>query len=245
MVSAGSSHFVQGAVYSEPTTGWLWKAPCVGLGVTFALVIWIMFDYSSPGLYRPMHELQSYTPENKKASLKPEEGAPYPTLTVTRPDGKKELFIKQPGNKLEYRSKTNQPMPSTPLEVEVEEDGKKIAFKPEKDAKGNFLRRIGQSLIYKDAKNRQMIEGSLGALVITRTGSMFMGLLLHLLHLVAWFLCLWLLYNFQWPHALGLGAVFCGMFTLFFLPMILNYAEEVSLKRNPPSHGAPAVPAKS
>lgn len=237
VISAGFCHFLQGAIYSEPTTGWLWKAPCVGLGVTTALTIWVWFDYSSPGLYRPLHELQSYTPENKKGSLKPEEGAPYPSLTITRPDGKKEVFTKQPGTKLEYRSKTNMPLPSTPLEVEVEEDGKKIVFKPERDAKGNFVRRIGESLIYRDDRNRQMIEGGLGALVISRPGTVFMGILLHILHFVAWFLCLWLLYDFQWPHAFGLGAVYCGVFTIFFLPMLLTYAEKVAIQRNP------AIPA--
>jgi len=242
VVSGGFSHFFQGRIYSEPTSGFLWRAPAAGAAITLSIVIWMAFDFGSPGIYRPIHELQAYTPDNKNNKLKPDEGGAYPSMTVTKPDGKKEVYLKQSGTRLEYKSKTNLPMPSTPIQIEVEEDGKVSVFKPEKDAKGNYLRRVGQSLIYKDERNRQMIEGGFGALVISRPGANFLVICLHLLHLLAWFGALWFLYEFQPLHAFGLSAAFCLLVTLFFLPPILTYAETVSKARTKPE--STAVPQK-
>ncbi|NDH05349.1 hypothetical protein EBX93_05410 [bacterium] len=119
VVSGAFSHFLQGRIYSQPADGFIWRAPVSGLIITSTIVVWMMLDYGSPGIYRPVHELQSYTPENNKANLKPDEGAPFPSMTITRADGKKEVYIKQPGNRLEYKSKINMPMPTTPVEIEV------------------------------------------------------------------------------------------------------------------------------
>jgi len=234
VASGAFSHFLQGRIYNQPADGFIWRAPASGAIITLTIGLWMMLDYSSPGIYRPIHELQSYIPDNKKASLKPDEGAPYPSMTVTRADGKKEVYFKQPGTRLEYKSKINMPLPSTPVEIEVEEEGKILVFKPEKDAKGNYLRRTGQPLVYKDERKRQMIEGGLGALVINRPGATFLVLFLHLLHFLAWFACLWFLFEFQPLHAFGLGAAFCALLTLFFLPPILNFTETVSKQRTKP-----------
>ncbi len=56
-----------------------------------------------------------------------------------------------------------------------------------------------------------------------------------------WFLSLWLLLRFQWPHALGLAVAF-WLVMLFILPMILTKAESVRKERLPPktAHVAPA-----
>ncbi len=182
VASGAFSHFLQGRIYSQPADGFIWRAPASGAVITLTLGLWMMLDYGSPGIYRPIHELQSYTPDNKKASLKPDEGAPYSSMTITRADGKKEMYFKQPGTRLEYKSKINMPLPSTPVEIEVDEEGKISVFKPEKDAKGNYLRRAGQALVYKDERGRQMIEGGLGALVINRPGATLLVLFLHVLH---------------------------------------------------------------
>ncbi|MSR32212.1 MAG: hypothetical protein EXR99_11970 [Gemmataceae bacterium] len=232
-VSGLFSHFFQGAIYSEPAAGFVWRAPAAGTALTLLLACWAFLDYFSPGLYRPLHEMQTLS---SSTPTKPEEGAPFPTLTVTLPDGRKEVFFHQGGSKLEYRSKGNMPLSSTPLLVEVEEEtagGKtKSVFKPEKDAKGKFVRQPGLPLVYRDEKSREMVEGGLGALVISRPGKAFLSLLLHLAQFVGWFLCFWLLYDFQWPHALGLGAAFALAVIVFLIPMVLNYTETVAKARS-------------
>ena len=88
-----------------------------------------------------------------------------------------------------------------------------------------------------------MIEGGLGAIVINRPGATFLVLFLHVLHFLVWFACLWFLFEFQPLHAFGLGAAFCGLMTLFFLPPILNFTETVSKQRTKPE--IVSTPAKA
>jgi hypothetical protein len=67
-----------------------------------------------------------------------------------------------------------------------------------------------------------------------------MGLLLNFGFLVVWFLCFWLLLDFQWSHALGL-AFGAWLICLFVLPMILTEAEKVRKANLPPTQTAAMV----
>jgi hypothetical protein len=50
------------------------------------------------------------------------------------------------------------------------------------------------------------------------------------LHLIVWFLCLWLLLRFQWGHALGLACVAWLVLT-FFLPPLFKKTEDLAKQR--------------
>jgi hypothetical protein len=64
-----------------------------------------------------------------------------------------------------------------------------------------------------------------------RLDRLLWNLFFNFAHLAAWFLVLWLLLRFQWPHALGLAVVLWLLFTLAILPMMLDYAANVAVKR--------------
>ena len=65
-----------------------------------------------------------------------------------------------------------------------------------------------------------MTDDTIGEISTTRYGILFCNLLLNFAHLLVWFLCLWLLLQFQWPHALGLALAFWLAFGLAVWPVL-------------------------
>jgi hypothetical protein len=72
--------------------------------------------------------------------------------------------------------------------------------------------------------------GPNGEPYVSRWGRFLVNLFLNFFHLVLWFLCLWLLLRFQWPHALGFAVVMWLIVTLSILPMMLSQAGEIALQ---------------
>jgi hypothetical protein len=112
----------------------------------------------------------------------------------------------------------------------VKEDGEEVRFEPEKDSKGHFKQEPGSSLRYVDARGRVMTEGALGQLSQSRGGLAVGYFLLNLLLFLALFGSLWLLLQFQWPHALGLGVVCWLVLALLIIPALTTRAEEAAAK---------------
>jgi hypothetical protein len=71
-------------------------------------------------------------------------------------------------------------------------------------------------LKYRDDKGRIMEEGQFGTLTSFRSSWLFANLLLNGLHLIVWWLALWLLLRFQGWHAFGI-AVIVWLVTMFLL----------------------------
>src|SRR5262249_13966928 len=97
------------------------------------------------------------------------------------------------------------------IAVEIEENGQRVRFNAPLTPDGkNFrfeqTRGIEQPMRYAEVGGgRYMDERSVGVVVQPRTGQLLGNLVLNFLHLVVWFVVLWLLLRFQWPHALGLA----------------------------------------
>ena len=88
-----------------------------------------------------------------------------------------------------------------------------------------------EALRYIDGKGRVMLESSLGEIAVFHSGWVIVTLLLSLFFLGVWFVSLWLLLRFQWPHALGQAVVFWGVMILFVMPPVLTRAETVAKER--------------
>jgi hypothetical protein len=76
-----------------------------------------------------------------------------------------------------------------------------------------------------------MYEGQLGRVSTFYAGRLILNLFLNFLHLLIWFIALWLLLRFQWPHALGLAIVLWAVMLLFIVPQVLKLAEDTA-RRN-------------
>ena len=100
-------------------------------------------------------------------------------------------------------------------------------------------RGIQQALRYKEeGGDRFIVEDEMGKMFWYKRSSMVYNFLLNGLHLLLWFLALWLLLNFQWSHALGFAAVCWLVVTLALLPYLLGRARDAAER-----HGRVAVTA--
>jgi hypothetical protein len=229
------SLWLQAYLYTEPANGLMWRGPLAGGAIAIVVGLWVFFDYQNPGRYRPLWEFSSR-----------EESKPFPELTVPSTTGKEEVYKLRPGSRNDYRTgglSSGKALPTRPSQITVMEGSEKSVFKPELDEKGNFKQQTAKSfgverkepLRYLDEKGRVMYEDALGQLVSrTRYGWLFGNLFLNFALLAAFFLALWLLMQFQWPHALGQAIVLWVVMLLFVLPPLLTRAEEVARSRATP-----------
>src|SRR5262249_33936496 len=85
--------------------------------------------------------------------------------------------------------------------IQEKEGGEKIRFEPRLDRDGNFTAKEPFPPYYEVNGRRVMDE--LGQVTLSSFGMWLLNIFLNLLHFGVWFVCLWLLLKFQWPHALG------------------------------------------
>lgn len=219
----------QGYIYSEPVEAIYWRAPAAGAALTVFLVLWLFCDYRSvngpkeEGRYQPLHNVTSREFER------------YEHLWIYR-DGRKEHYE---WNGKQYQRKGGKPLPARPDRIIVshQAEGEEHLFEPERDANGNFKVEKDRALLYreKDNPSRYMEESALGQISIFHFGWLMGNLLLNFGFLAVWFVVMWLLLRFQWPHALGLAAAFWLVMLLFVLPPILTQTEKVRKERLPPT----------
>lgn len=219
----GWSMWFQSAIYTEPSTGMVWRGPAAASALMVVVLVWVVLDYRSPGRYRPLWETTS-TEQVKQ----------FDELRVPVSQERDEVYRRRPGTRSEYHLDglpSGRPLPSTPPKIVVEENGERYTFEPQRDAQGHFKRRPGEPLRYLDEKGRVMVEGALGQIETFRTGWFVANLVLNLAFLTAAFLGLWLLAHFQWLHALGQAIVLSLLLLLFVMPQLLSRAERVAQER--------------
>jgi hypothetical protein len=224
----GWSLWFQSALYTEPSTGIVWRGPLAASAIMVVVVVWVVFAYRAPGRFQPFWMPPSETTK------------PFDELRVPLPGGGEEVYKRRPGSTLEYRLKgqpRGKPLPGTPSRIIVVEDGERYTFEPERDEQGNFKRRkvpggdSDEPLVYRDEKGRVMQEGSLGRLVVFHGGRLAGNIVLHVVLLASAFLGLWLLVRFQWAHALGQAVVLSLLLLLFIVPQLLSRAETAGRAR--------------
>ena len=227
--------FFQGYIYTEPAEQLAWRAPAAGAALLVFYAIWCLFEANAdrsageggnlviPFLYSP-RELM--TPE------------PVKHLWVVRKDAKGPVeytlkkFTSAGMTKYEYvETKTGNRWRSSGVEdVLLEVNGEKDPFKVQKAQEGSYR-------VFVDKDGWTMPEfdtGPTGQPTRFRTDWFLGNLLLNLVHLAVWFVCLWLLLRFQWPHALGLAFVLWLVVSLTVLPILLTQARSFAGQTPPP-----------
>jgi hypothetical protein len=226
VVLAAWTLFLQGYVYSEPVEHVFWRAPAAGAVLTLFLAFWVALACKHPGRYEVLSEFSATQTEK-----------PFKKLIAVI-EGKEESFDMRHGadGRLQYR-RGNKVMPSRPEKViALEENGQRTIFAPDLDAAGHFMVDPNRGLRYWDSsRKRSMEEGFLGQCETFRPSWLFANLVINFAHLLAWFLCLWLLLHFQWSHALGQALAFWLLTMLFVVPPLLDRAAKFAGPASPGS----------
>jgi hypothetical protein len=224
--------WLQGYLYTEPTTGLLWRAPAAGAAVGLIVAIWCFLNFLAPGDYDPIWK---FSPGRKTE---------FDELQVVHGNEvKKYKKAKDAQGRLKYMDQLGHPPPEHSDEIVVQEEGREVHFKAERWTHGpdkdKFKISQGQSLHYVDEHGRVMYENALGRIDTFRLGVLVLYLGLNVCHLLLWFLCLWLLLRFQWAHALGIAFVLWLVMTLPVMGFLLDKA--AALGREQAKHKAPAA----
>jgi hypothetical protein len=220
LVAAGTL-VIQGYLYSEPVGGMAWRAPAVGAAVGLFYGLWCYIEAKYPGRYDTLWNFST------------RETTPFDQFWSERTVGKTRtevLYRRSRGDRgrVVYRDEDGQvwrrsaggPMTA----IIVEEGGQKVRFEAPLKPDGTFDVGPDGTVEYREVGgDRVMTEGMPGEVTRSRTGLLVGNLLWNLAHLAVWFLCFWLLLQFQWPHALGLAAIFWLVFALVVWPVLQGH----------------------
>ena len=221
------TYWFQNYAYTEVAEGTFWRAPLAGTILMLYLCIWCVLSYravrADPSAGNPYATTFALNPTREQRFAVLYTVTPRPqTLNIegeeARPARNCYVRIKTGTGAEEYRKDgqvRGDLLPSRPDEIIVQEGPEEISFKPDRDANGHFkveeinylFTTTKRPLCYRDDRNRVMEEGSLGTITYSRTGQMWLNCALHLLHLVIWFVCMWLLLRFQVGHAVVIALV--------------------------------------
>jgi hypothetical protein len=228
--------FFQGYLYTEPVSELYWRAPAAGAVLALFLGLWCLLDYNNPDSYDTLFRFH------------PSEGIPFTEFWSQKqmPNGKlgpNVLYEKKRGAR--FVNAQNEPWRKAENQLIVGQvtirlkDGSQIEFRPVLNEKGKFKYEAGQTDVrfVEVGNGRELYESELeggGTLPTSHPGLFWMNLLLNFAHLGVWFACLWLLLQFQWPHALGLAAVLWLITTLTVLPMLLDQTRTLAREEAAP-----------
>jgi hypothetical protein len=225
----GGTRLIQGGLYEEPAEDLHWRGPAAAGAVTAFLALWCLLNYVA------MEPGQNDVPYNALFAITATQDSPLVSeFWAEFPTGKEHYRRVSVGSnppRHEYRRADDNRVWQTTRAREVQaivvkEGDRETTFKPEA-GKGRYAEEGGR---------RYMADDALGRITTPRTGGLWVSLLLNVLHFVVWFVCLWLLLRYNWPHALGLAAVFWLVMT-FVVPTIFDKVPRKSLPPPPTSAG--------
>jgi len=233
VVVAGGALVVQGYIYSEPANGLAWRGPAAAAVLTFFFAVWAALDYR--GLDPQGHNL----PYETILRFSHTDTQVVDRLWSVKND-KEILFTrKQSGSHgaPEFADENGQPWQRgdtrgimKAIIVEDPTTKAKVRFEPKLTADGNFQGGGEQFPGYFEVKGRRTMT-QLGQVTSVRFGLLIANLLLNGVHLVLWFICLWLIVRFQWTHAFFLAGIFWMGATLWIVPMLLDRTAAVARER--------------
>jgi hypothetical protein len=231
------TYLLQGYIYTEPTTGLLWQAPVTGILLTIVFVIWALSialaqpttAAANPFLFSPWTDMAKEPAPRifavKKSQLKSSEGKDGDIIPYVAKRNDQGRTI--------YREDTaTQPRPwqssgdIIAIEIPNEDKSRTRYERVISDAGEEFISKDG--LVIKTDTN-----GPTGIPTKFSIGRLVWNLSLNIIHLLVWYLGLWLILRFQNLHALGLAIVMWLIMTLAILPMVLSSAAEASVKLHP------------
>jgi hypothetical protein len=214
------SAVIQGYLYNQPADGLLWRAAAAGAAVAGFFAVWCWIESRAPGQFGSILEFspREMTTFDKFWSERTGDLGKQDILYTRGKDARGRVVYLDPDGKPWQRTGSGGMMTA----IIVEEDNEKHRFEAEMTPQGAFKLEDNRPLRYveKDGRGRVMTDDAIGEISTTKYGLLFGNLLLNLGHLVIWFLCLWLLLQFQWPHALGLAAALWLTFAMVVWPIV-------------------------
>jgi hypothetical protein len=217
LIAVGTA-ILQGYWYDSPVEGIMWRSAICGgiMGLFFAA--WCAIEAKAPGKYDTLFRFtprDTVTFDQIWSVRKSDRGTKEILYNRTRGDRGTIIYV---DSDLRPWQRSNDGMM---VAIIVEENGERKRFDAEIDEKGIFKIADGRPLRYVEAGgSRFMTETALGQITTTRYGLLIGNLLWNLVHLLAWFACLWLLMRFQWPHALMLAALTWLLFAMTVWPVM-------------------------
>jgi hypothetical protein len=210
---------LQGYLYSEPADGLAWRAPVAGAVMGLFFGLWCSLEARSPGTFDTVFNFSPGEPTRVEKFWAERVGEL----------GKREVLYRRGRNErgaIVYTDPEGRPWRRVDngrmVAIIIEEDGERKRFAAETNPDGSVKVESDQSLRYVEVggRGRVMTEDAPGEIQTTRYGALLGNLLWNLVHLLAWFACLWLLLRFQWPHALGLAVALWLACTLLLWPVL-------------------------
>ncbi len=244
----GGTRLIQAALYETGEPDLYWRAPAAAAALTAFFGVWALLNYraAEPGQAElPFDGLFNFTTEQVSER-------PVPEFWVLRGE-----------RQMKYTSRV---LPSTPPRREYKDengqvwqaeraaDGDTIVIQEGKDKTPVRFKAVMPSDTRKERHVERYVEeggrryldgdtfGRNGLIMTPRGGGSFVRVAINVLHFVAWFVVLWLLLRFQWPHALGLAAALWLVMT-FVAPYLFREFVKVKAAKAAPTQAAYVFPA--
>ena len=224
----------QGYFYDSPVEGLPWRAPAAAGALTVFLAFWAWIEYRWPESTGTIFNYSSL--ESQKVDQF------WSVRKNAMGEEERILFKRNPATD-DYRDSENRRwarsqsgMMVAIIIEEKDKDGSSVEKRFDAEmANGKFAPRKSSGIElperYMEEKGNRYIEDTNpGQIFRNRSGRMFWTVVLNLLHFAVWFLVLWLLLHFQWPHALGFAAVCWLVMTLAVVPYLHNTARNAHNK---------------
>jgi hypothetical protein len=217
LVAAGTV-ILQGYWYDSPVDGITWRSAIAGAVVGLFFAVWCGIESKAPGKFDSFFNFSSRDTviyDQFWSVRKSDRGTKEILYTKSRGDRGTVIYVD--ADQRPWQRSLDGMM----IAIIVEENGQRKRFDAELDEKGNFKFAEGRPLRFvEEGGSRYMTETALGQITTMRYGLLFGNLLWNLVHVVVWFACLWLLMQFQWPHALLLAVLAWLLFVLIVWPVV-------------------------
>jgi hypothetical protein len=244
---------LQGLIYSEPAAKLYWRGPAAGAALTALIVVWCMLTYSmfaddlranSDLTQLPLDTIFRFQPTQTRVVDKFWSVVGDKEILYRKYEVAQYKMNKNDASNLgavEYRTDDGGPWSRTSTDgivsaILVEEGTQKMRFEPKLARDKTFLTNEPFPG-YFEVNGRHYMD-SPGRVSIFNRGRWFLNILFNLGHFALWFLCLWLLLQFQWPHALGLAVVLWAVMTLVALPMLFDQMRKLAHEKVLPKPAA-------
>jgi len=224
----------QGYFYDSPVEGLPWRAPAAAGALTVFLAFWAWIECRWP---------ESTGAIFNYSSLESQKVDHFWSVRQNAMGEEERILYKRNRTSDDYRDSENRPWARSQSGMmvaiiidEKDKDGSTVDKRFDAEmANGKFAPRKSSGMElpvrYMEEKGSRYIEDTNpGKIFRNRSGGMFWTIVLNLFHFAVWFLVLWLLLHFQWPHALGFAAVCWLVMTLAVVPYLHSTARNASSK---------------
>jgi len=234
------AQWAQGFFYDSVVAGVPWRAAAAGGAIIAFLLLWCLIEYANPGRTDAIHNFnhQEIKEVDRIISVRKSPEGEREIVYQKRPSGKTSVYLDADG-------KPWAPSSSGAMVAIVVEEGPAGAktrrrFKADMDEKGNLKREKTGDVEVKGLRYREeggnayILESNPGMIVRPRTSMLLWNILLNTLHLVLWWVVIWLLLRFQWSHAIAFALVCWLAFTLALVPFLISRTRTAAEKKTAP-----------